>query len=184
MLPLRGEYPPRRKVRGNAKRRVATRSGSSARDLLRVTHRPAEVRVTRAGASPAVFSESCVAAIVVVCAGGSLRAVEGSGRWSPRDFGESSGGWSACGRATRVYRSDAGPSHLRQNLPNRTEPRGRAGPVKISSKRSAPVCLFSLHFCIFARDRWFGICHREALPAWQTNLGARARPAVDIGSHH
>ena len=103
------EYPPRRKVRGDAKMRVATRSGSNARDLLRVTHRPAEVRVTRAGASPAVFGESCVAAIVVVCAGGSLRAVEGSGRWSPRDFGESSGGWSACGRATRVYRSDAGP---------------------------------------------------------------------------
>ena len=93
--------------------------------------------------------------------GGGVRETLGKAREGGRRAGERR----ACTGVT------PGPSHLRQNLPNRTEPRGRAGPVKISSQISATVCPFSLHFCTRSIFFWFGICHREALPAWQTNLG-------------
>ena len=90
--------------------------------------------------------------------GGGVRETLGKAREGGRRAGERR----ACTGVTPAA------SHLRQNLPNRTEPRGRAGPVKISHPKDRRLYVFPVS--VFARDRWFGICHREALPAWQTNL--------------
>lgn len=68
-----------------------------------------------------------------VCGGGGEAfGAEGLG-WGPRDFGESSGGWSACGEATRarvsVWRASPRPMHSRENCQIGRNA-GRAGPLK------------------------------------------------------
>ena len=142
------------------------------------THRPAG-RATREGAKLAVLSESRVAAIFafVPCAGvgGEAFGAEGLGL-GPRDFGESSGGWSACGEATRavcVWRASPRPMYSQENCQI-----GRnAGTSRASQNQKD---LFRLDFCDWRhieireiRRSRCGICHM-ARPARLANESSSA----------
>ena len=114
--------------------------------------------------------------------GGEAFGAEGLGR-GPRDFGESSGGWSACGKrrarvcVARLTASDA----FSRKLPNRTKRGYEQGLSK--PKRSFYVWIFvtgAHRIEIPFGDLGAGFVIWRALPAWQTNLPPlRARPTAD-----